>query len=385
MINSLKIVVLWTGFTCCTFAQSQDIDLPWKPRMDLNSQLPPSIKIYDAYGKFPDGKPLRAMYAEVDLRDKNLKFRSIGSDTHRESTLETYQNNNGILAINGGYFASNISGSLIVEDGEIISPGTHKLPRGAFGMVQGKPEVTWTLPSPKKEAVYKYNLLNIKSPSEKWLVSQAVGAGPVLLLDGKVVLDGSKEGFGAGHLLRHPRSAIGYKDAHTILMLVVDGRQEASAGATLIELAEIMMDLGAQGAVNLDGGGSSAMVAANEVVNVPVNTTGGDRNNLRNNAGALVISEKVPSTIQSPIYFDTEDANYTEVGIWKDSNLYNYYGTTASRVAMANALNKAYYRFDAIEPKKYQLGTWFNVDTTDNSSHTQYILHRSGQTDTIVV
>src|SRR5690606_10664420 len=131
-----------------------------------------------------------------------------------------------------------------------------------------------------------------------------------------------------------------------LVFLVVDGRQEASAGATLQELAQMMQQWGVVAAVNLDGGGSSALMAANEVVNVPANVDGGDRNTLRKNAGALIISEKVASKKEQPIYFDTEDGAYSEIGIWKDSKLFNYYGTSASRVAVANPMNKAYYRFE---------------------------------------
>ncbi len=60
----------------------------------------------------------------------------------------------------------------------------------------------------------------------------------------------------------HPRTAIGVdSDSGDVLMLVVDGRQDFSRGATMAELARLMVDLGADEALNLDGGGSSTMVA----------------------------------------------------------------------------------------------------------------------------
>jgi exopolysaccharide biosynthesis protein len=60
---------------------------------------------------------------------------------------------------------------------------------------------------------------------------------------------------------RHPRTAAGVsRDGRTLLLIVVDGRRPGwSVGATLPELARMMLDAGAWGAVNLDGGGSSAM------------------------------------------------------------------------------------------------------------------------------
>ncbi len=60
----------------------------------------------------------------------------------------------------------------------------------------------------------------------------------------------------------HPRTAVGIdRETHQLLLLVVDGRQSFSRGFTMVELAHLMIDLGAEEALNLDGGGSSTMVA----------------------------------------------------------------------------------------------------------------------------
>jgi hypothetical protein len=60
----------------------------------------------------------------------------------------------------------------------------------------------------------------------------------------------------------HPRTAIGIdRDTGQLLLLVVDGRQELSRGLTMRELAKLFQRLGVEDALNLDGGGSSIMVA----------------------------------------------------------------------------------------------------------------------------
>jgi hypothetical protein len=60
----------------------------------------------------------------------------------------------------------------------------------------------------------------------------------------------------------HPRTAIGIdRDTKTLLFLVVDGRQSFSRGNTMVELANRMISLGADEALNLDGGGSSTIMA----------------------------------------------------------------------------------------------------------------------------
>ncbi len=60
---------------------------------------------------------------------------------------------------------------------------------------------------------------------------------------------------------RHPRTAVGVsRDGATLVVVVLDGRQPGwSAGATLPELARVLIEAGAWDAVALDGGGSSAL------------------------------------------------------------------------------------------------------------------------------
>ena len=69
----------------------------------------------------------------------------------------------------------------------------------------------------------------------------------------------------------HPRTAVGIDhETKQLLLLVVDGRQSFSRGFTMVELAHMMIDLGADEALNLDGGGSSTLVAAKPNGNVRV-------------------------------------------------------------------------------------------------------------------
>ena len=76
----------------------------------------------------------------------------------------------------------------------------------------------------------------------------------------------------SGHFCaRHPRSAVGLsEDRRTLYLMVIDGRTTASIGVTLAELATQMQSIGAHDAVNLDGGGSTALwVKDLGVVNSP--------------------------------------------------------------------------------------------------------------------
>lgn len=74
---------------------------------------------------------------------------------------------------------------------------------------------------------------------------------------------------------RHPRSALGIsRDSSTLYLVAVDGRQQTSVGMTLEELADAMIAMGAYEAMNLDGGGSTALVVRDSIVNTPSDTSG---------------------------------------------------------------------------------------------------------------
>ncbi|GAA2276770.1 phosphodiester glycosidase family protein [Glycomyces scopariae] len=82
----------------------------------------------------------------------------------------------------------------------------------------------------------------------------AVSGRQILLADGAVVDQTDQS--------RHPRTAVGVaEDGRTLYVLTVDGRQAASGGYTLEETAEQLLAMGAHTALNLDGGGSSTLIA----------------------------------------------------------------------------------------------------------------------------
>ncbi|MDR1701484.1 MAG: phosphodiester glycosidase family protein, partial [Sporomusaceae bacterium] len=97
-----------------------------------------------------------------------------------------------------------------------------------------------------------------------------IGAGPLLVKNKNVHVTAWEEAFGADVAGgRAPRTAAGVTADGTVLLVVVDGRQAASSGMTLQELAVFMQELGAEEAVNLDGGGSSEMIVRDKIKNIP--------------------------------------------------------------------------------------------------------------------
>ncbi len=87
-------------------------------------------------------------------------------------------------------------------------------------------------------------------------VKEAVAGNNILVSGGKNVAPANK---------LNPRTAVGIKADGTVVMFVVDGRQDpTSCGMDYPEVAEMMIALGCVDALELDGGGSSTMLAQHE-------------------------------------------------------------------------------------------------------------------------
>jgi exopolysaccharide biosynthesis protein len=112
----------------------------------------------------------------------------------------------------------------------------------------------------------------------------AVNGGPGLVVGGRVeirpVADGLVHPDNPSFMWRwgthrHPRTMAGVDGKNRILLVTVDGHQPGySLGLSLVECAQLMLGLGAVDAMNLDGGGSTAMVVNGKLVNFPSDPDG---------------------------------------------------------------------------------------------------------------
>jgi exopolysaccharide biosynthesis protein len=107
-----------------------------------------------------------------------------------------------------------------------------------------------------------------RSPDPAWW--SAVG-GNYLLIENGAVAQSAADDLSCGSFCttQHPRTAVGLSgDGGTLILVVVAGRQTPILGMTLNRLAQLMLELGSDVALNLDGGGSSAMVVNGSEVSV---------------------------------------------------------------------------------------------------------------------
>jgi hypothetical protein len=110
-------------------------------------------------------------------------------------------------------------------------------------------------------------------------------AGPLLVADGRTAVadEADLEGFSVGARQfdsditdgRFPRAALA-RTGRRLLAVACDGRTDGDAGMTLGELAEALVGLGAEEAINLDGGGSASLVHGGRLRNRPREAHGVD-------------------------------------------------------------------------------------------------------------
>ncbi|MBI3983232.1 MAG: phosphodiester glycosidase family protein [Gemmatimonadetes bacterium] len=270
--------------------------MEWVPLDSVNAALPAGVRVHAGVN---DSIPLRAWYVSIDEPDPVIATRVRVSDdsADRRETVSSFAAEPGAcVAVNGGYFSMDrtpaVHGGLLVLEGRVLAPATasvtrdsvsYPATRAALGWVKGGAmEVRWA--SSRRDSVVAWDAPRLNRPgmpapglpwdsARPWAVEQALGAGPALLRDGVVRVTADQEVFfGSSIPAVHPRTAAGRTTDGKLILMVVDGRQPLSRGVNLEELAWLMRSAGAVDALNLDGGGSSALVVNGVLLNRP---TGG--------------------------------------------------------------------------------------------------------------
>ena len=210
---------------------------PWKP-------IFVGVELCEASTDTP--RPLQVRAVRVDLKEPSIRILVTPSngdksmDCDARTTSEFLSEFKCQVAINGSAFApfATQQGSPQDVDGLSMSRGDLYSPANEFdAFLISKERKAWIDQAPI-EADGAYN---------------ALSGFYALLIKGRNI----------GRMkARHPRSAVGVsKDARYLILMTVDGRQPGtSEGTSTAETAEWMRKLGAYNALNLDGGGSTALV-----------------------------------------------------------------------------------------------------------------------------
>lgn len=213
----------------------------------------------DAWADHPDGIRIETHYGRTFtahvmlIRDPSTVYLGTSSDSFSLDKLGNrifaqMKQEGALAAINGGAFnddgtANSYIGSLpigmVVSEGKILWDDG-KSYNGFVGLTENHELVV--ADTINRAAVEKLN------------IRDGCCFGPVLLKDGKV-----NEQVYDTDTTFNARTAIGQRADGTIIFLCIDGRQAGSIGATYVDAMEMMQELGAVNACNLDGGASTVM------------------------------------------------------------------------------------------------------------------------------
>ncbi len=244
------------SFVC--FAQTRvradEIARPAAEHADEWQELGPGLR----YLHRTTTTPASAHVLVIDLSVPGVRIRTTPYDERWRTVSEYAEQNHLAAATNGGFWG-------VFQRAEgVTAGGGERWPDGHDDAEVGFFAVTrdgraWISP-PEEE-------LDRIAPAR---LSEAVSGEPLLVRTGRMDVE-SLDAFGGANQ-RHPRTSIGVsRDGTKVFLIVVDGRQGFSRGMTLYELSRLFVELGAWYALNLDGGGSSAMYVAERggIVNSP--------------------------------------------------------------------------------------------------------------------
>jgi hypothetical protein len=398
-----KIVLIISTFCFSFVLMAQEIT--WQ---EITGQytLPEGIKVFKGTRANP---LLEIFYAEIDLNREELAIRPYLTTPGTLPNLT--QQTGAYLAINSGFFSGSTSVSTVVYPGEVRSENikavtrnsqSYPLIRSMFGITYDREmSVDWVYHfGPQVSDIRKFdaplpytnNDPNPRpapqaadgSPIDNLMVG--MGGAPVLVKGGESHITYNEEvmwGSGVGLANGDPRTAVGFTADKKVIFMVADGRQsQRSNGVSLVELADILIDLGCVEALNLDGGGSSQMAVPGQYVNIP--------SEQRNVPSILAVTHVdnlgLPRVPKQEFIIDTEDEEATQVGEgWIQTANAGFYGNSPSMVHLRGN-GSAYYQYEPpiVEPNLYEVYGWW-VSSFNRVRNTPYIVHHLGGVDTVRV
>ncbi len=225
-----------------------------------------------------------------------MAFKPVLAPTARTPTQFAAQEPGKVYAaLNAGFFGGNQSFSLVQSAGVVASPNVKSLARtfqgssvsyyptrAAFGITSSgrlttdwiysigtgnTPILAYPAPSPNRLGLAPQPVPSAAFPvgGVPWIMEHAIGGSPMLIKDGEVRVTDAEELIDINNLTSRARSAIGYTASGIVLLVAAEGdNSPGPAGFNLVQFADLLRSLGCFGAVNLDGGGSTSLVAGGQ-------------------------------------------------------------------------------------------------------------------------
>lgn len=274
------------------------------------SGISSAIKVYSFTATGGAGQTIKGHYAVADCSSSSdVEFKVLNPSSTKLITMQDNETGCQVL-VNGTIFGTSHNLGVVIQNGahtqtyieELgvywgeINEDYQTITRAIFGVdADGKPSTYWVSrpddsntyyynrPIPAMAGTHSYPLASDTFPDtpKSWIPQEALSCGPMLVYDGKVMVSSSYSstytsyynnyeiwGWSSNNIYAstRARTAVGYLSDGKIVLLVCD-ETGGSSGAKLPDVARIMQGLGCVSAMNLDGGGSSAMSVNGSVIN----------------------------------------------------------------------------------------------------------------------
>lgn len=280
-----------TNLNVALSANDALISMPayWARATELMEGFPVGLEVYKTSAPF-NGKAMNAYALVFDPRV--IDFKPVVAPAAKKVSA-FYEDEPGVkyACINGGFFGSNTSYSLVQYRGVVSAINIKSLyrsvynstsnayypTRGAFGLTAyNVPAVSWVYhvgagngvvysypqPSPNdvNQAPQALPTAAFPAGGSVWNVTSAIGGSPVLIKNNQINITDAEELIDINNTTSRARSAIGHTADGKVVIVALEGNNpEGATGLNLAELALLMKEIGCTAAVNLDGGGSTSV------------------------------------------------------------------------------------------------------------------------------
>ena len=238
--------LLTLGITLCHAIGQQDSLLIANAKWQTTSETGITLKQAQIVGLY--GSTQSIGLVEIP-RSRHFEFGIAGNNGMRKTSLQA-MTHGARAAINGTYYNMRAGNSVC-----FYKIGREVIDSTSMSEFQGRVDGALRIRGGKLQILAWSKEIELAYKGKRGTV---LASGPILITDGK-----SEEWseFGQDFILtRHPRSAIFTKKDGTTVLLTVDGRSRGNAdGMSIPELAYLAKVLGAENALNLDGGGSTTL------------------------------------------------------------------------------------------------------------------------------
>ena len=272
------------------------------PINEYRTDLAPGVveKHYSFEGK--DGKKIESFVVDVDVHNPSAAIEAGTPNdgtafglqpVRQQAAAADSENHKVVAAVNADFYnmATGEPNGIVYKDGQAVK-AQYTPSEKFFGITKSGEAVIGD------GALYE---------GMKDQLQEALGGNAILVKNGQIY---QTPQTGAD---REPRTAVGIKADGDVFFAVIDGRQEPySAGISMPDLAQLMMDLGAVTALNLDGGGSSTFTTRElggdqlEVDNSP-----SDRSERSVSNTWLIVSKEPSDHVFASAHIEPYDQSFT--------------------------------------------------------------------------